>query len=455
MLVWSSIDVEAVTETLNLTGVLGRVASSITLSRVLAIIGGMCLLGAWLRLAARKPGPLPGRTLAVWALPWLFLPFSDQSDVRAYLHTGWVAHLGMDPYTVPMGSVPGPMGPYEAQWAGGITPYPPLAILINEWGASAVGFQPYWSGLTLRCVAILAILLLAWSTRRIAPLLDLDPDTTVWLGVCNPVVLVHGIGGAHNDIVAVSIASLGIWTVLRFPRLTLAGAGILGLACAVKQSALPLLMIPVLVPDRGQPWSAPLIRRTLSRALGVAGASATSFVLVTLLSGWGLGWISGLGQTSSAASPSWFTGLVFLIGFPSTAVLFAFVTLGALVVMSAGRAWLPGAPVRFIAAVSLAMVLLAPTFREWYLFPTLLIVSLMSLEVARWRWGLWTVAYGVGMDMALAGILPWLRPLVPQDSAGLIGLSLAPVLALVGATGFSWWGTRWVGRRVEQQQLPV
>ena len=92
---------------------------------------------------------------------------------------------------------------------------------------------------------MLGVLLLGWGLLRLAPV----PGRALWLGVANPLVLVHLVSGGHNDALMVGLLVAGLAVA---PRALLPAAALVTLAALVKVPALAgLAFLPLLVP---RPW---------------------------------------------------------------------------------------------------------------------------------------------------------------------------------------------------------
>ena len=89
-----------------------------------------------------------------------------------------------------------------------------------------------WS---LKAIAGLSIAAIAALVARLARLRGVDPATAVAFVALNPLVLVHLVGGAHNDGLMVAVAMAAIAAALT-SRPALAGAGFVA-AAAIKVSA--------------------------------------------------------------------------------------------------------------------------------------------------------------------------------------------------------------------------
>lgn len=144
----------------------------------------------------------------------------------------------------------------------------------------------------MRAIAVISLALVVWAVRRLAFATNLCQARALWLSVLNPLVLVHLVGGAHNDAVMLGLMLCGL-AMARRGRLAV-GAAVITLAMLVKVPAGVALLF--LIP--GHPGGrTELIRR----AVVVAVASATTTVTATAVLGFGYGWLSALGTPVSAS----------------------------------------------------------------------------------------------------------------------------------------------------------
>lgn len=417
---------------LGTSGLPDRLLRSVTLTRIVPLLGIVALVIAWLRLIPRGGGR-PARWLIVlWSLPFLLLPVGSASDFQAYVDVSWILHTGHDPYTTPMGSIPGPMGPYTAVWAGTTTPYPPLSLLLAELVAVVTNFSPHAFSIVLRLVALAAVLALAATAEAVARLLGRSPALAGWLGAANPVTVICGVGEAHNDVWGVLVVAVAIWLLLRLPRYPALAITAVGVACAFKQSMILALVIPMLLPGRGQYWSRRLVGRLLWRAFWMPALAVCTFAAVSVLSGLGFGWQRGLASTSAAANYSLTLPLRLWAAVEpqqATAVLLA---LALVIALIAAAKLLPGRPFDFAAIAIPALTVLGPALNAWYALLPLLVIAWARPPIAI-RVGVATVA---GAGVASVAVNYWVAALfeaahLPME--GVHKLAAASILNLVVA----------------------
>jgi len=183
--------------------------------------------------------PRVGRRLfwgAVVVLLVLFacLPPLLSHDVYSYLDYARLGALhGVDPYVDPPTAVPGDAAFSHVEWIDVTSAYGPLFTLASyplAW--LPVGAAAY----LLKAISAAAVLATAGLVARLAPARGLDPLRAAAFVALNPLVLVHVVGGPHNDALAVLLVTLGVACLLG-ARETSAGAAFAA-AIAVKASAL-------------------------------------------------------------------------------------------------------------------------------------------------------------------------------------------------------------------------
>jgi hypothetical protein len=154
-------------------------------------------------------------------------------DVYSYVDYARLGVLhGLDPYVHPPAAVPSDPAFAEVTWIDTTSAYGPLFTLLTyplAWLPVGVAVA------ALKIVAALSVLALATIVARIAPGRGVDPVRAAAFVALNPLVLVHVVGGAHNDGLAMALAMLGVAAVLA--ARDAGGGASLTAAIAVKASA--------------------------------------------------------------------------------------------------------------------------------------------------------------------------------------------------------------------------
>lgn len=133
-------------------------------------------------------------------------------DVFSYIADARLGVVGdLNPYTHAPAALPGdPAFPYVG-WADSPSAYGPLFTLATYPLALLPVPAALW---TLKGIAAASVLGLALLVARIAPARGADPRRGFVMVALNPLVLVHVVGGAHNDATTMLVALTGCAAVL-------------------------------------------------------------------------------------------------------------------------------------------------------------------------------------------------------------------------------------------------
>jgi hypothetical protein len=185
-----------------------------------AIVTGaiVAMYASYALLAVRPASRLPARwaiaaVIAVHAVMLLCPPFS-LTDVFNYINYGrmeMVHHL--NPYTtIPV------LEPHSdptfalSNWHKLLSPYGPLFTLMTFAVVPLGVGGAFWALKVLLMATSLATVLLVYKSAR---LLGRDPVAAIVLVGLNPIVLVWGLGGDHNDAFMMLLVVLGFYLMLR------------------------------------------------------------------------------------------------------------------------------------------------------------------------------------------------------------------------------------------------
>jgi hypothetical protein len=200
----------------------------------------------------------------------LLSPPLSLTDVFNYINYGRMGMLhGLDPYT----TIPA-LGPHGdpsyalSNWHQLLTPYGPLFTLIT-YAVVPLGLAgSLWTFKALLMVLSLATILLVW---RCARLLGRDPVAAIVLVGLNPLILVWGLGGDHNDFFMMFCITLAFYLLLR------AGAPGVSPGVGVLREA---------TPRRLRAWLWPLAAPELGAGAALAAAialKASAAILVPVI----------------------------------------------------------------------------------------------------------------------------------------------------------------------------
>jgi alpha-1,6-mannosyltransferase len=378
-------------------------------------------------------------TAALWTAPLALAPPLGSRDVYAYACQGAVYAAGLDPYAVGPATLPCPwLDSISLIWRQTPAPYGPAFVALTGGAVKLAGGNLWVVIGLLRLVALAGVTLAAGYLPRLARDGGVDPARAAWLGLASPLIGVHLISGAHNDALMIGLALAGLAYAVR--RRPLVAGAWFGLALAVKATAgiaLPFAVLLVVGPRPA--W------RKLAAATGwVALGCAAAYAAISLVTGLGLGWLSGLRH--SGDSVQWTsvpTGVGIAIGYAGRVVgaphltggaiavarTMGFLILAVVLVVLWWRA--RGRSVREIIAYAgwalLAVTVLGPVFHPWYWLLPLVVLAVAGID-AGWL---------VGVTAALAF-------LVLPDGYNLARATRLPgsLLAVVLAVAVAAWGLR-------------
>lgn len=262
-------------------------AASMTLGLVL-VLGAWLVLGLILRRGASLR-PLI-RIAVTWSAPIVLGPPLFSRDVYSYAAQGLMVTRHVNPYANGPGALHNAkyVAPISSIWLRTRCPYGPLFLRLAQLAVGVTGRSLLGAILVLRVYEILGVVLIAAALPTLARSVGKDPARAVWLGVCNPLVLFHFIGGAHNDslMVGLLVAGLAVATTKRYATAVV----LCSLAATVKNPAALGIAFIALEAVRNTPRD-----RRLSEFARLSGVVAATFALTSLITGIGFGWIGALG----------------------------------------------------------------------------------------------------------------------------------------------------------------
>ncbi len=301
-------------------------------------------------------------------------------DVYSYVDYArlGVVH-GLDPYVHPPAAAPFDPAYARVTWIDATSAYGPLFTLATY----PLAWLPVWLAVAvLKATAAASILGTALLVARLAPSRGVSPLAAAAFVALNPLVLIHVVGGGHNDGLAMLMATIGIAAMLSAGKAS-AGAAFIA-AFAIKAPAAIAAPFALLNASRMEPFvpqrgpKAPF--SPVARML--VGTSAAALVLaIAAFAAFGWNWLDAIGlagenqhRTSHLSVPITFARLT---GMDPTAVraaalaLFAAVFAYLLIRTWKGADWL-----RCAAWASFALLLSTAWLLPWYLIWTLPLVAL-------------------------------------------------------------------------------
>ena len=326
------------------------------------------MLAAAPRLGVRLVGAL----ILVAVLAFACAPVLLSHDAFSYLDYArlGVRH-GLDPYVNAPDAAPADPAFAHVTWTETPSAYGPLFTLATY----PLAWLPIWLAVAvLKAVAAASVLGLAWVVSRLAAWRGVDPAQAAAFVALNPLVLVHVVGGAHNDGLAMLLATIGV-AALVVRRDRAAGAALVASA-AIKSSSLFVAPFAVLSTARDSMsmgrkvhhvWSFRPINRLLAGALAAAVAIGVAGYLA-----FGWEWLHAFGlagenqgRTSHLSIPVTFARLT---GIDEGAVRVAALALfGAAVLWLLAWTWRGADWIRAAAWAGTGLLLATSWLLPWYL----------------------------------------------------------------------------------------
>ncbi|HET8863175.1 MAG TPA: polyprenol phosphomannose-dependent alpha 1,6 mannosyltransferase MptB [Solirubrobacterales bacterium] len=323
--------------------------------------------------------PLWG-AIVVLVTGFALAPVLLSHDVYSYVDYArlGVVH-GLDPYVYPPAAAPFDPAYARVTWIDATSAYGPLFTLATY----PLAWLPVSAAVAaLKATAALSVLGTTIVISRIAPTRGVSPLGAAAFVALNPLVLIHVVGGAHNDGLAMLLATLGIAAMLT-ARESGAGAAFAA-AFAIKAPAAIAAPFALLsasrmkpcVPQRGPKASFSPATRML------AGAGVAALMLATAAyAAFGWNWLDAIGlagenqhRTSHMSIPISFARLTGLDPTPVRATALALY--GALVLYLLIRTWQGKDWLRNAAWASLGLLLATAWLLPWYLIWALPLVAL-------------------------------------------------------------------------------
>lgn len=302
-----------------------RFGHGLVLSSLLLWSGVAMMVVAWLwlgrsliavqRAGAQRPEELVQRenslfrvitTIGLWLIPFLVSVPLFSRDAYSYLAQGALLRDGLDPYiAAPVDNPNSLLDNVSSVWTVTTAPYGPAFILVAKFVTMLVGNHVVAGTVVLRLCMLPGLVLLIWGVNRVARHFGANSAVALWICVLNPLVIIHVMGGVHNEMLMVGLMMAGIALIMEHYHIV--GLVFIAVAVAVKATAIVVLPFMVWV------WMRNLRdRRNYSaiKAFAVASGAVFAilmgvFVLLSWLAGVGWGWLTAL--SGSAKIINWLT----------------------------------------------------------------------------------------------------------------------------------------------------
>jgi hypothetical protein len=302
------------------------------------------------------------------------------TDVFNYLHYGRMAALyGLNPYhALPLAA---PFDPaYQfSNWHHLPSPYGPLFTLVTE-GLAPLGVAgAYWAWKVIVLAGSLGTLaIVAWAARR----LGRSPQAAIVFVGLNPLVLVYGVGGLHNEPLMLLGIVGAVALVLRgrdegaSPAWDAAAGVSAALAAGIKPSAIVIVALVVLG-----------ARRRLWALAGAAVAGYATACVVEFAYG---GWLPAVGIQARLVTPLSVPNVLAALagrgaldatGQHVADVAFAVIACAAIAAVAWRRQWLIGAAGIAMLGSILTLGWTMPWY-VWWVLPFAALIRTRALALA-------------------------------------------------------------------------
>jgi alpha-1,6-mannosyltransferase len=277
-----------------------RFGHGLVVSSVLLWGGVALMLVSWLWLGRRVVDRTATEytmvaTTGFWLAPLLLSVPVFSRDTYSYLAQGALLRDGLDPYIVgPIDNPNSLLDNVSPIWTTTTAPYGPAFILVAKFVTMVVGNDVVGGTMLLRLCMLPGLVMLIWAAPRVARHIGANGAAALWICVLNPLVIIHLMGGVHNEMLMVGLMMAAI--ALTFANHPAWGVSLIAIAVAVKATAGIALPFMVWV------WMRQLRqRRKLGPMPAFATATAASvaifcvvFAVLSWLAGVGLGWLTAL-----------------------------------------------------------------------------------------------------------------------------------------------------------------
>jgi alpha-1,6-mannosyltransferase len=275
-------------------------AVGVSLSIVLLAFGGMLLVRAWLRLGQRvrvwgadaRKATL--QAVVAWGLPMMFSVPLFSRDVYAYIGQGRLMVEGFNPYENGISALSNyfQLGA-DKMWTEAPVPYGQLFLWIEQFVVWSTNVHPEASIMLFRLAALIGIVLCVIYVPKLAELHGVNPHRALWLTAANPLFLTNFIASVHNDALMIGLALAGLYYCAT--RRVILGLVLVTLSIAVKPITVVFLpFIGLLWAGKNANWPRKFVFWGLT-----AGISFGLLYLMSLVNGFGFGWINGLSAPGS------------------------------------------------------------------------------------------------------------------------------------------------------------
>ncbi len=311
-------------------------------SSIVVYVGVALMVVAWVlmapvvgatRSAVAVPLDSVKRTFLAWTLPLLVTAPLFTQDIYSYLAQGSIVAQGMDPYAAGPVQLLGTENHLARSvpfiWAESPSPYGPVALGVAAAISVVTADNIALGVIAHRLVSILGLVAASWAVSRLARRSHVSPTTALWLGILNPLTILHLVGGIHNESILLGLLLVGLEVGLRgidhLEREERRGGWALILLSAALITGAGLVKVTGFMGlgFTGMALAAYFTRRGLNKWASILAAGLVkvlamlaTIAVVSAATGIGLGWVTG--QGGAATIRSWMsvtTDLGVIFGF--------------------------------------------------------------------------------------------------------------------------------------------
>lgn len=448
--------------------VIGNPYNTLLLGRMLQTSSALVLLGigflvlAWVFMwpyAAQLRVKAVAMTFAAWTIPLLFTAPLFTQDIYSYLAQGAIVLQGMDPYSAGPVQLLGSDNPLARSvpfiWANSPSPYGPVALSIAASISVMTHDRIVVAVLAHRIVSLIGLAAAGWAMTHLARRCGVPSAMALWLGLLNPLTVLHLVGGIHNESIMLGFllagTEVGLRGVDRMSPWLITASGILitcaGLVKVTGFLALGFVGMALARKLSGKAWWA------ITKAGAVeAGLTVATTAVITWATGIGLGWVTGQGGAASIRSwmslttdvgviSGWF-GMMLGLGDHTNAILTITRDVGLLIAVAFIVRMLFATyngnthPIGGLGVGTFVLVILFPVIHPWYMLWAI-------LPLATWaNRAFFRAAVVVYSALLSFFVLPRGLALPPGT---ILTIYVSAVTTFVILVGFGWWIVRKIG----------
>ncbi|ANE04078.1 polyprenol phosphomannose-dependent alpha 1,6 mannosyltransferase MptB [Corynebacterium crudilactis] len=259
------------------------------------------------------------RTFAAWVAPIMFTAPLFTQDIYSYLAQGSITAQGIDPYSAGPLELLGPDNHLARSvpfiWAQSPSPYGPVSLGIAASISNLTNDSIVGGVFAHRFASLLGVIAAGWAITMLARRCRVSEEASFYLGVLNPLLILHLIGGIHNESILLGFMLVGLeiglrgadrirtglwgsgWTFIALSGLLISCAGLVKVTGFIALGFVGMAIAREFH-ARGHRHSTSIGTAVLTQIAALVLAVA----LISLITGIGLGWITSQGGAASIRS---------------------------------------------------------------------------------------------------------------------------------------------------------